>query len=59
MTALVSNYVFSPLSGLWSSIDRYTQMIGYSRAAAELTRQGMYGEAKKLMMEVGRLRNDR
>ena len=59
MTALVANYVFSPLSGLWSSLDRYTQMMGYSRAAAELARMGMIEESKKLMLEVGRLQNDR
>jgi hypothetical protein len=59
MTALVSNYVFSPLSGLWSSIDHYARLLGYSRAAAELTKLGMHEEAKKLMMEAGKLRNDR
>lgn len=59
MTALVANYVFSPLSGLWSSLDRYTQMMGYSRAAAELARMGMIEESKRCMMEIGRLQNDR
>ena len=59
MTALVANYVFSPLSGLWSSLDRYTQMIGYSRAAAELARMGMIEESKRCMMEIGGLQNDR
>ena len=59
MTALVANYVFSPLSGLWSSLDRYTQMVGYSRAAAELARMGLYEEAKKCMLEIGELQNNR
>ena len=59
MTALVANYVFSPLSGLWSSFDRFTQLIGYSRAAAELARMGMIEESKRCMMEIGRLQNDR
>ena len=59
MTALVANYVFSPLSGLWSSLDRYSQMVGYSRAAAELARMGMIEESKRCMMEIGRLQNDR
>ena len=57
MTALVANYVFSPLSGLWSSLDRYSQMIGYSRAAAELARMGMIEESKKCMMEIQKLHN--
>jgi hypothetical protein len=59
MTALVSNYVFSPLSGLWSSLDRFTQVIGYSRAAAELARMGMIEESKRCIMEIGRLQNNR
>jgi hypothetical protein len=59
MTALVANYVFSPLSGLWSSLDRYTQMIGYSRAAAELARMGMIEESKRCMMEIRELQDDR
>ena len=50
MTALVNNYVFLPLSGLWSSLDRYSQMVGYSRAAAELARMGLYEESKQCMM---------
>jgi hypothetical protein len=59
MTALVANYVFSPLSGLWSSLDYYTQMIGYSRAAAELARMGMIEESKRCMMEIRELQDDR
>ena len=58
MTALVANYVFSPLSGLWSSFDRFTQTIGYSRAAAELARMGMHEEAKKCMLEIGKIQNN-
>ena len=59
MTTLVANYFFSPLSGLWSSLDHFTQVIGYSRAAAELARMGMIEESKRCMMEIGRLQNDR
>ena len=49
----------SLLSSWWSSIDHYMRLLGYSRAAAELTRQGLHEEAKKLMMEIGKLKNDR
>lgn len=59
MTALVANYVFSPLSGLWSSLDRYSQIIGYSRAAAELARMGLVEESKRCMMEIRELQDDR
>jgi hypothetical protein len=57
MTVLVANYVFSPLSGLWSSLDRFTQVVGYSRAAAELARMGLHEESRKCMMEVAKLRD--
>ena len=59
MTALVANYVFSPLSGLWSSLDRYSQIIGYSRAAAELARMGLHEESKRCMMEIRELQDKR
>ncbi len=55
MTALVVNYVYSPLSGLWSALDRYTQTVGYARVAAELARMGMHEEAKKCMLEIGKI----
>ena len=57
MTTLVQNFVFSPLSGLWSALDRYTQIAGYSRAAAELARAGYQEESKKCMMEIKRIQN--
>jgi len=57
MTALVANYVFSPLSGFWSAFDRFIQVVGYSRAAAELARLGYQEEAKACMMQVAKLRD--
>jgi hypothetical protein len=57
MTTAVMSTIFSPLSGLWSSIDRFTQVVGYSRAAAELARLGYQEEAKACMMQVTKLRN--
>ena len=59
MTALVSNYVFSPLSGLWRGIERSMMIAGYSRAASELARQGFHEEAKKTMLELTKLRNEK
>ncbi len=58
MTTMVANYFFSPLSGLWSSLDRYSQMIGYSRAAAELARMGLVEESKRCMMEIKKLQDN-
>jgi len=54
MTTVMS-YVFSPLSGLWSSLERTTRVIGYSRAAAELTRLGYHEESKRCMLEIKKL----
>ena len=59
MTALVSNYVFSPLSGLWRGIERTMMIAGYSRAASELARQGYHEEAKRTMLELTKLRNEK
>lgn len=59
MTALVSNYVFSPLSGLWRGIERTMMIAGYSRAASELARQGYHEEAKKTMLELTKLRDEK
>ena len=59
MTTLVSNYVFSPLSGLWRGIERSMMIAGYSRAASELARQGYHEEAKKTMLELTNLRNEK
>tara|TARA_X000001036_G_scaffold165178_1_gene156680 strand:+ start:4962 stop:5132 length:171 start_codon:yes stop_codon:yes gene_type:complete len=55
MTTAILSYAFSPLSGLWSALGRTVQVIGYSRAAAELTRQGYHAEAKKVMLELSKL----
>ena len=59
MTALVSNYVFSPLSGLWRGIERSMMIAGYSRAASELARQGYHEEAKRTMLELTKLHNEK
>ncbi len=55
MTTAVLTSFFSPLSGLWSQVDRYTQIAGYSRAAAELARAGYQEESKRCMMELRKL----
>ena len=59
MTTLVSNYVFSPLSGLWRGIERSMMIAGYSRAASELARQGFHEEAKRTMLELTKLRDEK
>ena len=56
MTTAVMSTIFSPLSGLWSSLDRTIQVVGYSKAAAELARLGYHEESKACMMEITKLR---
>lgn len=55
MTVLVDNYILSPLSGLWSSLERWFLMGGYKRAAVELARQGYHTQAKRCMLELKKL----
>jgi len=58
MTALVNSYVFSPLSGLWSSLERYTLIMGYNRAASELHRQGYHEQSQACLAEIKKLMCD-
>jgi len=51
MTALVINHIVNPLEGLFAKWNKFFISVGYARAAAELTRQGLYAEAKALMTE--------
>jgi len=55
----VMKYTFAPLQGFWTGLYNTREIIGYSRAASELARQGYYEEAKQCMMEIKRIRNDR
>lgn len=41
------------------SVGIFFEIVGYSRAAAELARQGYYKEAKECMMQVKTLRDSR
>lgn len=52
-------YTFAPLQGFWSGLYNTCEIIGYSRAASELARQGLHKEAKACMMEVAKLRNEK
>lgn len=57
MTTSTSSFIFSPLSGLWSSLERHSQIMGYTRAAAELDRLGLFEQANKCRDEIKDLRN--
>ena len=59
MTDLVMTYTVNPISDFLKSVMKTCEMVGYSRAAAELTRQGYYDEAKSCMMALKDLRNSK
>ena len=45
-------------STFWKGFERFFLAVGYSRAAAELSRQGYHKEAKKLMLELSDIREN-
>lgn len=51
MTAITMNYVVAPFGKFWKRLERLVTVIGYSRAASELARQGHTELAKKLMLQ--------
>lgn len=46
----------SILSLVWKSVQRFTLVVGHSRAASELTRMGYHEQAKNVMMELKKLK---
>lgn len=47
MTTLAINYFVNPFAGFMHKIYKSFELVGYSRAASELTRLGYHKEAKK------------
>lgn len=42
---------------LWAGFLRWTEVVGYSRAAAHFASQGQYDLAKNCMMQVAKLKS--
>lgn len=57
MTTLAMNYVVNPFSNFWASFKRWSEVVGYSRAAAHLASLGYQEEAKECMLQVAKLKN--
>ena len=57
MTTLALNYVAKPFNGFWKSFLTWTEVVGYSRAAAHFASQGQYDLAKNCMMQVAKLKS--
>jgi hypothetical protein len=58
MTDIAMNYVVNPLHGFWKGVQRFVEVAGYARAAAELSRMGLHKEAKACMMQIQKLRSE-
>lgn len=56
MTTLVMNKIVNPLQGFGKGIWNFFEVVGYARAGAELSRLGLYKEAKACMMKVKALK---
>jgi|TARA_R110000744_G_scaffold77895_8_gene153510 hypothetical protein len=58
MAAAVINFAFNPLSGFWAKCIHTFEIVGYSRAAAELARHGLYKESQRLYEHAAELRSN-
>lgn len=56
MTDLAIKYVANPFANLFKKIIEFFEATGRARAAAELSRQGYYKEARNIML--GKENND-
>ena len=62
MATAVMNFALfasNPLSGFWAKCIHTFEIIGYSRAAAELARRGLYEEAQRLYEHAAELRDNK
>ena len=57
MATLTMNYVVKPFNGFWKSFLTWTEVVGYSRAAAHFASMGQYDLAKNCMMQVAKLKS--
>lgn len=56
METLAMNYVINPFSNFWKAFIKWTEIVGYSRAASHLASLGYYDEAKACIMQVAKLK---
>lgn len=57
MTAMVLHYAVNPVIDIWTTLDRFFQIVGYSRAAGELYRLGYHEAAENCMKQVRELKS--
>ena len=59
MTTLVMNTIVNPLQGFSRGFWNFCEVVGYARAASELSRMGLHKEAKACMMQIKKLKNEK
>ena len=59
MATAVMNSTFYPLSSFWAKCVHTFEIVGYSRAAAELARQGLHKESQRLYEHAAELRDNK
>lgn len=57
MATLVMNTIVNPFRGFGKGFWNFCEVLGYSRAASELARMGLYEESKNCMMQIKHLKS--
>ena len=57
MAAIVMNTIVNPFRGFGRGFWNFCEVLGYSRAASELSRMGMHEEAKNCMMQIKKIKS--
>jgi len=59
MTTLVMNSIVNPFRGFGKGFWNFCEVLGYSRAASELARMGLYEEARNCMMQIKKIKSSK
>ena len=56
MATLVMNTIVNPFRGFSRGFWNFCEVLGYSRAASELARMGLYEESRNCMMQIKKIK---
>jgi hypothetical protein len=59
MATLVMNTIVNPFRGFGRGFYNFCEVLGYSRAASELARMGLYEEARNCMMQIKKIKSSK
>ena len=59
MATLVMNSIVNPFRGFGKGFWNFCEVLGYSRAASELARMGLYEEARNCMMQIKKIKSSK